>query len=110
MPAIPSRHLLRICVFASALVLGALQLAAPPAQACGGFFCSQVPVDQSGEDIVFVGSGHGHGVGMSQWGAKAMASRGAGHREILAAFYPGSTLEMDAGRLATPAVASGREN
>lgn len=53
MPAIPSRHLLRICVFASALVLGALQLAAPPAQACGGFFCSQVPVDQSGEDIVF---------------------------------------------------------
>ena len=65
---------------------------------------------ERGEDIVLVGSGHGHGVGMSQWGAKAMASRGADHREILAAFYPGSTLEMDAVGQAAPAVASGREN
>ncbi len=40
-----------------------------------------------------VGSGHGHGVGMSQWGAQAMAERGADYREILAAFYPGATLE-----------------
>ena len=56
------------------------------------------------------GQGFGHGVGMSQWGAKAMASRGADHREILAAFYPGSTLEMDAVGQAAPAVASGREN
>jgi stage II sporulation protein D len=46
-----------------------------------------------GSDVVFVGSGHGHGVGMSQWGAHAMAQRGAGYREILAAFYPGTTLE-----------------
>jgi stage II sporulation protein D len=44
-------------------------------------------------DIVFVGSGHGHGVGMSQWGAQAMAERGADYRAILAAFFPGTTLE-----------------
>lgn len=44
-------------------------------------------------DFVFVGSGHGHGVGMSQWGAQAMAERGADYREILASFYPGATLE-----------------
>ncbi len=43
--------------------------------------------------IVIVGSGHGHGVGMSQWGAEAMAQRGAGYREILAHFYPGTRLE-----------------
>jgi stage II sporulation protein D len=43
--------------------------------------------------FVFVGSGHGHGVGMSQWGAQAMAERGVRYREILAAFYPGATLE-----------------
>jgi len=42
--------------------------------------------------FVIVGSGHGHGVGMSQWGAQAMAKRGADYREILAAFYPGATL------------------
>jgi stage II sporulation protein D len=44
------------------------------------------------EGFVFVGSGHGHGVGMSQWGAQAMATRGVGYREILAAFYPGTQL------------------
>jgi stage II sporulation protein D len=44
------------------------------------------------EGFVFVGSGHGHGVGMSQWGAQSMAMRGAGYREILAAFYPGTGL------------------
>ncbi len=45
------------------------------------------------EGFVIVGSGHGHGVGMSQWGAEAMAQRGAGYREILAHFYPGTRLE-----------------
>jgi SpoIID/LytB domain protein len=29
---------------------------------------------------------------MSQWGAQAMATRGVGYREILAAFYPGTQL------------------
>ena len=41
---------------------------------------------------VFVGSGRGHGVGMSQWGARAMADRGADYREILFRFYPGATV------------------
>jgi len=44
------------------------------------------------DGFLIVGSGHGHGVGMSQWGAEAMAQRGAGYREILAAFYPGTEL------------------
>ena len=47
---------------------------------------------ERGSDIVIVGSGHGHGVGMSQWGAKAMAEGGSSYREILAAFYPGTDL------------------
>jgi stage II sporulation protein D len=48
---------------------------------------------RSAEDaIVIVGSGHGHGVGMSQWGAQAMALRGASYRHILATFYPGAVL------------------
>ena len=29
---------------------------------------------------------------MSQWGAEAMAKRGASYREILETFYPGATL------------------
>jgi stage II sporulation protein D len=51
---------------------------------------------RSGEDdFTFVGSGHGHGVGMSQWGAEAMAQRGASYREILDAFYPGTQLRRE---------------
>ncbi len=42
--------------------------------------------------FVFVGSGRGHGVGMSQWGAQGMARRGALYTEILKSFYPGTKL------------------
>jgi stage II sporulation protein D len=44
------------------------------------------------DDFVFVGSGRGHGVGMSQWGARGLAERGATYREILEQFYPGARL------------------
>ena len=43
-------------------------------------------------EVVLVGSGHGHGVGMSQWGARSMAQRGMAPVAILADFYPGTTL------------------
>jgi stage II sporulation protein D len=45
------------------------------------------------EGIVFVGTGRGHGVGMSQWGAQAMAQDGRSYPEILATFYPGTRVE-----------------
>jgi stage II sporulation protein D len=48
---------------------------------------------REGDDLVFVGSGNGPGVGMSLWGARAMPRKGAGYREILATFYPGTQLE-----------------
>jgi stage II sporulation protein D len=60
---------------------------------------------RAGDDFVLVGSGHGHGVGMSQWGARAMARSGATYQEILGRFYPGAELRGLAN--ATPAVASG---
>jgi stage II sporulation protein D len=52
-------------------------------------------IRSKGSEFVFAGSGHGHGVGMSQWGAEAMARRGAAYRDILAAFYPGTTLTRE---------------
>ncbi len=36
--------------------------------------------------------GYGHGVGMSQYGARAMALEGKNYREILAAYYSGTEL------------------
>ena len=43
---------------------------------------------RQGNRIVFQGKGYGHGVGMSQWGAKSMADMGSTYKEILAYYYP----------------------
>ena len=40
----------------------------------------------------FTTRGYGHGVGMSQWGAKAMAEQGASYTEILVHYFPGTDL------------------
>ncbi len=43
---------------AMAVLFGAVAAAAPQtAQACGGFFCSQVPIDQTGERVLFAVEG-----------------------------------------------------
>lgn len=46
---------------------------------------------QSG-NFSFTTRGYGHGVGLSQWGAKAIAEQGAGYADILAHYYPGTQL------------------
>jgi stage II sporulation protein D len=43
--------------------------------------------------VRFEGRGWGHGVGLSQFGAKGMAERGYGYAQILAHYYPGAVLE-----------------
>lgn len=43
-------------------------------------------------EYLFRGKGWGHGVGLSQWGAKALADQGWDHRKILAFYFPGTTL------------------
>ena len=43
--------------------------------------------------FVFTTHGFGHDVGMSQYGANAMALSGADYAEILAHYYPGAVLE-----------------
>ena len=40
-------------------------------------------------NLIVFGKGSGHGVGMSQWGAKYMASRGKKAEKILKHFYRG---------------------
>ena len=40
----------------------------------------------------FTTRGYGHGVGMSQWGAKAMAEQGASYADILAHYFPGTEI------------------
>ncbi len=44
------------------------------------------------EQLEIQGRGHGHGVGLCQWGARALAERGLGYRDILRHYYPQATL------------------
>ena len=44
--------------------------------------------------LTFAGSGAGHGVGLCQRGADAMGLDGHSYREILAYYYPGTTLGL----------------
>ena len=46
----------------------------------------------TGETFTFETRGFGHRVGMSQYGANAMAQNGAEYAEILAHYYPGTEL------------------
>ena len=46
--------------------------------------------ERDGNEVVFRGRGYGHGVGMSQHGARLMAEQGKGAIEILSFFYPGT--------------------
>jgi len=47
---------------------------------------------QEGKMVFFV-TGYGHGVGLSQYGANAMATGGADYREIVTHYYTGVTVE-----------------
>ena len=59
------------------------------------FFDLDVREDGGGwpEEIVARGRGFGHGVGLCQTGALARARRGQDYRAILAAYYPGATVD-----------------
>jgi stage II sporulation protein D len=46
----------------------------------------------AGKVARFVGRGYGHGVGLDQWSAKAMAEQGYSAQQIVAYYYPGGTL------------------
>ena len=75
----PSRSWLRSLLV---LALAAVALGTAGSAASAG----TVPV------LVLEGTGWGHGVGLSQWGAEYLARTGRSSAEILATFYPGAQL------------------
>ncbi|MEN9860187.1 MAG: hypothetical protein RLZZ515_669 [Cyanobacteriota bacterium] len=70
---------------------GGAALPPPPLPA----FSLPVPATKTPEvvQLVAVGRGFGHGVGMSQWGALAMAQRGESYSSILKHYYRGTALQ-----------------
>ena len=60
-----------------------------------GFFAVKEMKNEKGEltGIALYGGGNGHGVGMSQYGAKKLAGDGKTAEEIIAYYFPGTTVE-----------------
>jgi SpoIID/LytB domain protein len=53
---------------------------------------NRIEVETSAGTVTIRGRGWGHGVGMSQWGARGMALQGAAYEDILTHYYQGTTV------------------
>ena len=78
-------------------VLATLLVAVPPGQASRTV--SESYVVPAGGVLRLTGHGFGHGHGMSQYGAQGAALKGLTHRQILAFYYPGTTLGTTTGSI-----------
>jgi stage II sporulation protein D len=76
---------------ALALLVAAFAASSASAGSVCSTSCFQAPAG-SGALLVFSGHGWGHGVGMSQYGAYGYAQHGSTYDQILAHYYPGTTL------------------
>src|SRR4051794_40672666 len=70
-----------------AAFLAALALAATAAAQA-----AVAPAPRPQATFVVTGHGWGHGIGMSQWGARGYAEHGWAYRQILRHYYPGAQL------------------
>lgn len=55
---------------------------------------TQFTMTHDGSKIIFEGQGYGHGVGLCQWSALQMARNGINYKNILAYFYPGTSIHI----------------
>ncbi len=69
-----------------------------------------VIAEGSAGSFVFIGRGWGHGVGMSQWGAKDLSDLGYSYEAILQAYFPGTVItDMFSGTVISSGI-SGSQN
>ena len=73
-------------------VLGGEKLSGTELRSLFSLRSTAFTLEYTGSSFLFTVTGFGHGVGMSQWGAKALAEQGADYRAILAHYYPGTEL------------------
>ena len=60
----------------------------------GNAFKPKIDIKPGKDEFLLVGSGFGHGVGMSQWGAKSYSDDGWTYEEILLHYYRGADLTI----------------
>jgi stage II sporulation protein D len=70
-----------------------LALVYDPAGSAPKPFSSWFEIRDAGPSLLLVnGRGYGHGIGMSQWGAQALAASGRSYKQILGFYYPGALI------------------
>jgi stage II sporulation protein D len=57
-----------------------------------GLYSPRFTIEDRGKIFEIAGRGHGHGVGLCQWGARGQALEGRTCEQILKHYYPGSTV------------------
>ncbi len=57
-----------------------------------GLSSPRFTIREQGTELLFEGQGHGHGVGLCQWGARGLAQQGWSARRIFSYYYPGAKL------------------
>jgi len=75
------------------LSVGGITLSGGAARSLFGLRSACFTVEESNGVFTFSVTGYGHGVGMSQYGANAMAKQGSGWREIVEHYYTGVAIE-----------------
>lgn len=68
-----------------------------------GLRSARFTVAAGDENVTFSVTGYGHGAGMSQYGANAMAGAGSGFKEILTHYYTGVVVEQMVPETVAPA-------
>ena len=73
--------------------LGGVTLTGSEVRTLFGLRSASFSVSWDGEAFTFDVTGYGHGVGMSQYGANAMAREGSDFEEILTWYYTGAQVD-----------------
>lgn len=74
--------------------VGSVTVTGPQLRRALGLQSAWFTWDADDDALTFHVRGYGHGVGMSQAGAQAMAASGSDYRAILAHYYPGAALTV----------------
>jgi len=73
---------------------GALRLTGNDLRSLFGLPSTLFDLKLSGSTVTAAGYGAGHGLGLSQWGARAFAAKGMKYQDILSHYYAGTTLKQ----------------
>ncbi len=78
----------------SSVRIGSMTITGREFRKTTGIASANFTIGYTDKEVYIYTTGYGHGVGMSQAGANAMALKGSDYREILAHYYTDTTIEL----------------